>query len=103
MRRLPRFHVYLLLSDRGEVYAGFTGNLRRRLREHNAPDNIGWTRGRRWRLLAVRCFLDRHSAMMVERSLKRSKYDKRNWIRREHIRYDYLRELLSQRCSDFDT
>lgn len=27
---LPRFCVYLLLSDRGEVYAGFTGDVRRR-------------------------------------------------------------------------
>jgi predicted GIY-YIG superfamily endonuclease len=90
MRRLPRFHVYLLLSEHGEVYAGFTGNLRRRLKEHNAKDNKGWTRDRRWRLLAVRCFLDRHSALLVERQLKRSKYDKRNWLQRERHR---LREL----------
>ena len=90
MRRLPRFYVYLLLSDRGEVYAGYTGNLRRRFKEHNAADNTGWTRGRRWHLLAVRCFLDRHSAMMVERQLKRSRYDKTNWARRQRRR---LREL----------
>lgn len=71
MPRLPRFHLYLLLSDRSEVYAGLTGDLRRRLREHNHPANTGWTRGRRWRLLAVRCFLDRHSATLAERRLKR--------------------------------
>ena len=90
MPRLPRFHVYLLLSDRGELYTGYTSNLRRRLREHNSEDNEGWTRGRRWRLLAVRCFLDRHSARIVERSLKRSRYDKSNWVRRQRHR---LREL----------
>ncbi len=90
MPRLPRFYVYLLLSERGEVYAGFTADIRRRLREHNAGTNTGWTGGRRWHLLAVRCFLDRHSALMVERQLKRSRYDKRNWVRRERRR---LREL----------
>ena len=83
MRHLPRFHVYLLWSpDDGTTYTGMTGDLRRRLREHNAPKNTGYTRGRRWRLLAVRCFLDRHSALLVERQLKKSRYDKRNWIRR---------------------
>lgn len=79
--RLPRFHVYLLLSERGEIYTGSTGDIRRRLREHNSHQNQGWTRGRRWRLLAVRCFMDRDSALLVERQLKRSRYDKRNWIR----------------------
>lgn len=82
MSRLPRFHVYLLLSDRGELYTGYTGNLRRRFREHNSATNRGWTRGRRWRLLAVKCFLDRHSALVVERQLKRSRFDRDNWITR---------------------
>ena len=70
MTRLPRFHVYLLWSpDDGTIYAGMTGDLRRRLREHLSPANTGYTRGRRWRLLAVQCFLDRHSALLVERGL----------------------------------
>jgi len=79
MERLPRFYVYLLLSDRGEIYTGYTRCIKRRLAEHNAPDNRGWTRGRRWYLLAVRMFLDRHSALRIERRIKRSRYDKRNW------------------------
>jgi len=90
MRHLPRFYVYLLLFERGEVYAGFTANLRRRFAEHNAANNPGWTRERRWHLLAIRCFLDRHSTLISERQLKRSRYDKSNWIRREQKR---LREL----------
>ena len=88
--RLPRFFVYLLLSEHGEIYTGYTTSIRRRLGEHNASDNQGWTRGRRWHLLAVRCFLDRHSALLVERQLKRSKYDKRNWLRRERPRLQEL-------------
>jgi len=81
--RLPRFFVYLLLChENGTVYAGYTANLRRRFKEHNSVKNTGYTRGKRWHLLAVKCFLDRDSALIFERRLKRSRYDKRNWIRR---------------------
>lgn len=38
-------------------------------RKHNAANNPGWTRGRRWHLLAIRCFLDRHSALISERQI----------------------------------
>ncbi|MBL4809411.1 MAG: GIY-YIG nuclease family protein [Phycisphaerales bacterium] len=81
-RRLPRFYVYLLLSERGEIYCGYTNCIKRRLKEHNATSNTGWTRGRRWYLLALKMFPDQHSALLVERRLKRSKYDKPNWIKR---------------------
>jgi len=83
MPRLPRFYVYLLLCrENGRVYTGYTANLRRRFKQHNSPKNKGWTRGRRWHLLAVKCFLDRPTAELFEQQLKVSKYDKRNWIRR---------------------
>ena len=79
---LPRLYVYLLLSERGEIYCGYTNCIKRRLKEHNAASNTGWTKNRRWYLLALRQYLDRDSALLVERRLKRSKYDKPNWIRR---------------------
>jgi len=78
----PASYVHLLLSHRGEVYTGYTASLCRRFKEHNDPDNKGWTRGRRWHLLAVKCFIDRHTALLYEKQLKRSRYDKRNWIKR---------------------
>lgn len=105
MPRLPQFSVYLLLSGRGEVYAGFTGSLKARVRAHNAPSNTGWIRGRRRHLLAVRHFLDRHTALKLERELKRSRYDKRNWIRAERSRLRRLcrrhgiRHLVSKRVT----
>jgi len=82
VRRLPRAFVYLILSERGEVYLGSTTCIKRRLAEHNSPHNTGWTRGRRWHLLALRMYLDRGSAVRAERQVKRSKYDKRNWLAR---------------------
>ncbi len=96
MKRLPRFTVYLLLSERGEVYTGYTAHLCRRFREHNAPDNRGWTRGRRWHLLAAICFLDRDTALLFEKQLKRSRYDKRNWINRAHRVSGRLRTLCDR-------
>jgi len=102
MRRLPSHTVYLLLSERGEVYTGYTSRcIKARLCEHNAANNTGWTAGRGpWHLLALRMFLDRRSALLLERSLKRSKHDKRNWLARLE-RLDVLRERHSipeRRC-----
>lgn len=71
MSRLPRYWTYLLLSDLGETYAGYTSNLRRRLRQHNSPENRGWTKGRRWRLVAAECYFDQGSALWTEKRLKR--------------------------------
>jgi len=83
MIRLPRFTVYLLLArEDGMTYTGYTSNLRRRLKEHNSKSNRGFTRGRRWHLLACRHFLDADTALLYEKQLKRSKFDKRNWIKR---------------------
>jgi len=83
MIRLPRFTVYLLLArEDGMVYTGFTANLRRRMKEHNSEKNRGFTRGKRWHLLACRHFLDADTALLYEKQLKQSRYDKRNWIKR---------------------
>lgn len=71
--------TYLILSERGEVYLGATTNLRQRLRQHNAPDNEGFTRGRRWHLLAVQRFSTRKQAFAHEGRLKKSLHLKMEW------------------------
>ncbi len=80
--RLPRFHVYLLFSQKtGQVYLGYTSDLRRRFRQHNARDNTGWTRrGKPWRLLSVQSYFDKHSALIAEQRLKESRSAKKAWI-----------------------
>lgn len=95
MRRLPTVWVYLLVSSRGETYAGQTGCLKRRLREHNSPANRGWTRGRRWRLVEARRYLDRASALRVERALKQ-RPGRRQSLRQLWL--DHRRERLARLC-----
>ena len=83
MPRLPRFYVYMLIArEDGMIYTGYTSDLRRRFREHNAQDNRGFTRGRRWHLLTVTCFLDRDTALLFERRVKKSRRLKTRWIKR---------------------
>ena len=87
MRRLPRFYVYLLIArEDGTIFTGYTSDLRRRFKQHNAASNTGFTRGRRWHLLAVKCFLDKHSAMLYESQLKRWYHGRGNWTREGWIR-----------------
>ena len=85
--RLPRFYVYLLLCrEGGSIYTGYTTNLRRRFKQHNSPSNRGYTRRHRWHLLAVKCFLDRDSALLYEKQLKRWYHGRGNWTLRAWIR-----------------
>lgn len=90
MTRLPRYWTYLLLSERGETYAGYTSDLARRIAQHNSVKNRGWTRGRGWRLVAAECYFDRGSAVAVERRLKRSRWFRRSWLNRGALRIAWL-------------
>lgn len=71
--------TYLLVSNKGEVYLGATSNLRQRFRTHNSAENRGWTRSRRWHLLAVVQFPTRVEAFRYESKLKKSLLLKSQW------------------------
>lgn len=91
-----RHFVYLILSTHGEIYAGMTSSLKNRLGRHNSPHNTGWTRNRRWYLLAVKEFDTRGKAMVFERKLKRDGRSKRRWIEKS------ARQRLSVLCARHD-
>ena len=63
------FYVYVLTSERGETYIGFSGDLRRRLGEHNAGKNVS-TRGRQWVLTYYEAYRTEKLARDRERILK---------------------------------
>ena len=61
--------VYLIVSDKGERYIGYTSNLKQRIAQHNAGLNKS-TQGSRWKLAYAEAFLSEHDARMREAKLK---------------------------------
>lgn len=66
--------VYVLISDDGaRTYVGWTLDVDRRLRQHNAGAGARFTRGRQWRVLHVEACADASAAMRREHALKRDR------------------------------
>ena len=63
------YYVYLLVSDDNHRYIGYTGDLKRRLKEHNAAKS-GYTKGKRWHLVYYEAYASKKDAMRRERRLK---------------------------------
>jgi len=66
------FYVYILQSvQRPErFYAGFTGDLKRRLGEHNAGEDTHTSKFRPWQIKTAVAFADRQRAVEFEKYLK---------------------------------
>jgi len=63
--------VYVLRSvPTGRFYTGVTGNLERRLREHNSKNGRWTSAGKPWVLLGFEEYLDRRAALARESFLK---------------------------------
>ena len=71
------YYVYYLVNERKESYVGYTNDLKRRLREHNAGDNKS-TRGHQWQLVYYEAYLHKDDAVKRERSLKLRGQSKRH-------------------------
>lgn len=67
------FHVYCLYSKAyGELYTGFTVDLRRRLVEHNRGLNFSTRRYLPWKLIYYEACLNERDARRREKYLKTS-------------------------------
>ncbi len=66
------FYVYCIESrpHPGQLYLGFTGDLRRRLRDHNDGCNLSTLSGRPWKLRGYIAFDNKAAALAFERYLK---------------------------------
>jgi putative endonuclease len=66
------FYIYILQSERNEdrFYTGLTGDLRQRLKNHNAGRVLHTAKWRPWRLKAYVAISDRVRAARFERYLK---------------------------------
>lgn len=63
------YYVYLLVSDDSCTYIGFTGDLKRRIAEHD-DGKSGYTSGRRWNLVYYEAYASKQDAMRREKRLK---------------------------------
>ena len=63
------FYVYVLKSEHGENYIGYTSDLRARFRTHQSGRNRS-TAGRRWKLIYYEAYETETAARKRERILK---------------------------------
>ena len=82
-----RHFVYLLLSlkkNKIKSYVGYTNNLKKRLKLHNAGKGAKSTRGYKWKIIYFRKYNSKKEAMTEEFFLKK------NRKRRKKIIFKYL-------------
>ena len=66
--------VYVLFSEKDrQLYIGYTGNIVRRLAQHNNGDNISTRNRRPLKLIFMESFLYKYDAIERERYFKTSK------------------------------
>jgi len=78
-----RYFAYIIINPAGKTYVGQTGDISRRLAQHNNPEFQGTLYTKRnpgpWKLLHCEEFNTRAGAMTREKELKTGKG--REWIR----------------------
>ena len=82
------YFVYLLITksnDKLISYAGYTNNLKKRLRLHNSSKGAKFTKGRKWTLVYKKCYKTKSLAMKNEFLLKNNK-KKRNEIKVKYLK-----------------
>jgi putative endonuclease len=66
------YYVYVIRSIEGRHYVGSTENVEKRLKQHNAPANRGWTnRFTEWKEIYREEFETRLEARRRERDIKK--------------------------------
>jgi len=72
MRKMKNFYVYMLQCSTGDLYTGYTVNVKRRVETHNKGNGSKFTRSRiPVKLVYSEKYRNRREAMRRERQLKR--------------------------------
>ena len=64
------FYTYVLKSNSGELYIGYTHDLKRRFVEHNQGLNLSTKKYKPWVIIYYECCLNQSDAKRRERYLK---------------------------------
>tara|TARA_Y100000590_G_scaffold389191_1_gene464053 strand:+ start:341 stop:604 length:264 start_codon:yes stop_codon:yes gene_type:complete len=69
--------VYLIVSKNKKKtisYVGYSNNLKKRLKLHNASKGAKFTRGRKWKLIYYKTYYSKTKALKEEYKLKKNYY-----------------------------
>ena len=78
------YFVYLIVSKNKKKtisYVGYSNNLKKRLKLHNASKGAKFTRGRKWKLIYYKNYYSKTKALKEEYKLKKN-YKLRSKIKR---------------------
>tara|TARA_B100000989_G_C19352354_1_gene389651 strand:- start:11 stop:268 length:258 start_codon:yes stop_codon:yes gene_type:complete len=81
------YYVYLIISkklNKYRSYVGYTNNINKRILLHNSSKGAKFTRGNKWKLIYVKKYYEKKTAMQEEYKLKKN-YLLRNKIKNEYI------------------
>tara|TARA_Y100000768_G_C23362994_1_gene400593 strand:+ start:30 stop:287 length:258 start_codon:yes stop_codon:yes gene_type:complete len=81
------YYVYLIISkklNKYRSYVGYTNNINKRILLHNSSRGAKFTRGNKWKLIYVKKYYDKSTAMREEYKLKK------NYLLRNKIKIQYL-------------
>tara|TARA_B100001113_G_C21032092_1_gene588409 strand:+ start:607 stop:861 length:255 start_codon:yes stop_codon:yes gene_type:complete len=70
------FYVYMLKSiskNKKKTYVGYTNNPKERLKKHNLNKGAKSTKGYKWKIIYLKKFLHKSSAMSYEFKLKKNR------------------------------
>ena len=77
------YYVYLIVTkvkNRTTSYVGYTNNLNKRIKLHNANKGAKFTKGKKWKLVYYEEYDSKNEAMKNEYSLKKN-YPLRNKLK----------------------
>ena len=80
------YFVYLIVTKNKKKtisYVGYSNNLKKRLKLHNASKGAKFTRGRKWKLIYYKTYYSKTKALKEEYKLKKNYY-LRNKIKKKH-------------------
>lgn len=63
-------HVYIIQSNSGKKYIGYSTDVKRRLCEHNAHKNKSTSKEHSWKLIYCESYLNKMDALGREKFLK---------------------------------
>ena len=81
------YYVYLIITkklNKYRSYVGYTNNINKRILLHNSSKGAKFTRGNKWKLIYVKKYYEKSTAMQEEYKLKKN-YSLRNKIKNEYI------------------